>query len=165
VIRAQLEDSMSAEEVVELAAAGRLYGLEPFDISPSQARELRAEAERERPTNGGPKTELDRTRAIAEATIARVEALEAPTAKDLHAAREAARIIRDAEKQQERESARRRASQPRDQAKPKCQRLADEFDWPENAEPCGCPDDYVCLLFRIVSKERGDTEPEPTWTE
>ncbi len=72
---------MSVEEVVELAAAGRLYGLEPFDISQAPARELRVEAERERPTNGGPKWELDRPRAIAEATLARVEAMENPTAE------------------------------------------------------------------------------------
>jgi hypothetical protein len=90
-----------------------LYGLKPFDISPSHARELRTEAERERPTNGGPKTELDRTRAIAEATIARVEAMESPTAKDLHALRQATYIVRDAERQ----AGRQRLSRPADDAK------------------------------------------------
>jgi hypothetical protein len=151
VIRAQLEDGISAEEAVELAAAGQLYELEPFDISPSMVRELRREVERERPTNGGPKTELDRARAIAEATIARIEAMESPSAKDLHAARQAAQIIRDADREQEKQAARKRASQPRPtKQKVKCRRLLDEYAWPDDAVSCSCPDEPPCVFSKVA---------------
>jgi hypothetical protein len=154
-----LDDSMSAEEVVELAAAGALYGLGPFDISPSQARELRAEAERERPTNGGPKTELDRARAIAEATLARIEAMDNPTAKDLHAARQAALIIRDAEKQVARERPKRLAER-----KTGCRHIkwGDERD---DREPCTCSKPcfgaWLCADYAKVRRLEAEGLPVP----
>jgi hypothetical protein len=159
VVRAMLEDAMGAEEVVELAAGGELYGLEPFDISPSTVRELRAEAERERPTNGGPKTEHDRARAIAEATLARVEAMDSPTAKDLHAARQAAQIIRDADKQVARERPKRLAER-----KTGCRHIkwGDERD---DREPCTCSKPcfgaWLCADFAKVRQIEAEGRREP----
>jgi hypothetical protein len=113
VTRAMLEDGMSAGEVVELAAAGQL-GLPAFEVSESTARDLRAEAERER-DNGtvddpGPPADQATAQALAfaEREIARIEALETPSAKELSAYREALRIKQDAERQAEKRAARER---------------------------------------------------------
>ena len=120
---------MSAEEAVELAAAGGLYGLEPFDISPSHARELRAEAERER-GNGvvddpraARRPSRGRGARLSRKQIARIRAIEEPTAKQLSAMREAMRALEDVKRRQARRVARERLSRPPSKPKPKCRRL------------------------------------------
>lgn len=92
LVRAQLDDGMSAPEAAKAATAGELG--EPFDVSETTCRTLAREAKRDRPRAARDEPdEPDRVRAIAEKTIARVEALDAPASKDLHALQQAQRIV------------------------------------------------------------------------
>jgi hypothetical protein len=100
------EDGMAPAEVVKHAAAGRFDGLPPFTIAESTIRRL-VQFKRSRDWvaagNGGSDhdddaPEPDRLRAIAESTIARVENLEKPTARDLSAAQQAQRVLDDADR-------------------------------------------------------------------
>jgi transposase len=97
VVAAVLEQGLSAREVVEAAAAGEL-GLEPFRISTSTVQgRVAAHRRREGVVLMGT-DEAQRVRALAEKTIARVEAMDEPTAKDMHALREALRTVNAADR-------------------------------------------------------------------
>ena len=52
IARAALEDGLSAREAVEKAAAGELYGLEPFEPAVSTAQDWIAAAKREGHSSG-----------------------------------------------------------------------------------------------------------------
>jgi hypothetical protein len=111
VIRAQLEDGLSAEKTVALAASGDLW-TEPFEMSASQARDLAQKTRRElgqqRPAANDRPPE-DPELATARAVIAHVSKLGAKASnKDLARARTARSIVQDAE----RRAARDRLSHP-----------------------------------------------------
>jgi hypothetical protein len=100
------ESGMSPAEIVDHAAAGGFDDLPAFTIAQSTIRRLVAFHRRQQRTatgNGGAEEagtpedlpEPDRLRAIAEQTIARVEQLEKPTARDLSAAQQAQRLLDD----------------------------------------------------------------------
>lgn len=109
VIRAQLEDGLSAEEAVALASTGELWP-EPFEMSATQARELARQARRKGQSpigNGHPPD--DPELATARAVIQEVSKLGAKASnKDLARARTARAIIAD----WERRAARSRPARP-----------------------------------------------------
>jgi hypothetical protein len=79
-----------------MAAAGALYGLEPFEISETTVNDLarqRQQEGRNGETSVVPTSAAERMRAVAEGTIARVEKMDAPTAKDLNALGAAQRLL------------------------------------------------------------------------
>jgi hypothetical protein len=101
VIANQLDRGESAAATVRAAAAGEL-GLPAFTIGETTCRTYAREAKRDgRPDvrDAPPLTADDRVRSIAEKTIARVEALDAPASKDLHALRQAQQIVHAADRQ------------------------------------------------------------------
>ena len=165
VIAAQLE-GMSAEEAVERAGAGEL-GLEPFSMSPSQARDLAAEARRERgsdavPHRPGPPADQAEAeeRAFLEAQIARIKSLPKPTAKDLHAMRTAMAALRDIEKH----AARRRVHQPPQPAEngelsPWLKRMIVAFEAEKRAEVQGRELCWYSLPYPAGPKPERETRP------
>jgi hypothetical protein len=98
VVRHQLERGHTAPETVAAAAAGEL-GVPPFVVSESTCRRFAQQARKDCPRgvrerDNGQHDATDRVRAVAGATIARIEKLgDAATAKDLAALEQAGRII------------------------------------------------------------------------
>jgi hypothetical protein len=94
-----VEQGFTAREVVELAAAGQLGGQPPFEVAESTVHHLVGAARRERASRAAtPNPETETMRRIAQATIARVDALEVPTAKDLSALAQAHRVLLQADR-------------------------------------------------------------------
>ncbi len=85
--------------------------------------------------------------AYLEQQIARIRAIEEPTAKQLSAMREAMRALEDVKRRQARRVAREWLSRPPSKPKPKCRRLADEYEWPEGLALCDCAE--PCILARL----------------
>jgi hypothetical protein len=95
-IGAVLEHGLTALEAAQAAAEGRLG--DPFDPSVTTVQGWVAAHQRREGVQVAGQEEARRVRAVAEKTIARVEAMDAPTAKDLHALREAQRLVHDADR-------------------------------------------------------------------
>jgi hypothetical protein len=91
------EGGLTAREVAAAAAAGELLD-EPFEIAVSTINDLVMRYRRTERVEDGTAEDAERVRAIAQKTIARVEALEAPTAKDLSALEGAIRVVRKTER-------------------------------------------------------------------
>ena len=132
LIAAQLEQGMSAAETARAAQAGELEGLPPTRVSETSCGELRAEAERERGnyslanTPGPPTDQAEASeRAYLEQQIARIRAIEEPTAKQITTLREAMRGLEDIEKRATRRAPRRPEPEPEDveERKELCYRL------------------------------------------
>jgi hypothetical protein len=123
LVAAQLEHGMSAAETARAAQAGELEGLPPTRVSETTCRELAAEARREQSTqsNGSAASESDETRELGEAMaaeaeerayfeqqIARIKALDEPTAKQLSIMRTALHVLEDIDRRRAKRAARRR---------------------------------------------------------
>jgi transposase len=101
IVRAAAVEGYTADQVINLAAAGQLAGLPPFEVARSTIHDLVGRARRngelvpaEEETESG-----KLSRKVADEAIARVEALgDKATPRDLAAVREAARILRDADR-------------------------------------------------------------------
>jgi hypothetical protein len=107
VIRAILEGGMDGRQASAAAAAGEL-GLEPFEIAPTTARDLASRARRVRERNGsnfGPHPDEQKQREWLQAQVDRIMALEAPTAKDIHALKHAQAAIDDIVRRADRRAA------------------------------------------------------------
>jgi transposase len=108
VIAAVLEHGLTASEAAQAAADGRLG--DPFEPSVTTVQGWVAAHKRREGVEAAGQEESRRVRAVAEKTIARVEAMDAPTAKDLHALREAQRLVHDTDRRAPREAPRPRES-------------------------------------------------------
>ncbi len=80
-----------------MAAAGD-FG-DPFEVSVATFQEWAAQHERSQEVADQGREEADRARAITQKEIARVEALEEPSARDLHTLEHALRLVRRADRQ------------------------------------------------------------------
>jgi len=119
-------DGYSAREATQAAASGEL-GLEPFEVSITTIQDWVAQHERSEEISDQGREEADRARVIAQKEIARVEALEAPTAKDLHSLEQALRLVRRADRQAPRKAPPKPSSGPSDRLVALC---ADERECP-----------------------------------
>jgi transposase len=92
-----LQAGMSAAEAAMAAAAGEL-AVPPFDVAPTTITGWIAAHNRREGGQLAGNAEAQRARAWAEKQIARIEAIENPTAKDGHAMQQALRVLTDAER-------------------------------------------------------------------
>jgi hypothetical protein len=175
LIAAQLEYGLSAAETARAAQAGELEGLPPTQVSETTCRDLAAEARRGRSTqsNGTATTELDEARELGEAMaaeaderaylekqIARIKAIEEPTAKDLHALRTAMNALGDIDRRQAKRTPPRR---PVVEQETGCRHFPRE----DGSGPCACT--RPCVLVQIavdeekVEQAKAEGRPEPCW--
>jgi transposase len=98
IVRAVAVEGHTADQVVELSAAGQLAGLPPFELARSTVYDLIGRARRagELVPAEGESESTKATRRTAKATIARVNALgDQATGRDLAAMGQAERMLRE----------------------------------------------------------------------
>jgi hypothetical protein len=88
---------MSYADAALAAAAGEL-AVEPFEPAPTTVQGWVAAHTRREGVRLAGLPETERVRAVAEKTIARVESLDSPTARDLHAMQQAHKMLQDADR-------------------------------------------------------------------
>jgi hypothetical protein len=115
IIRAIVDQGMHPTEAAEAAARGEL-GIEPFEIAWTTARDLASNARRVRESNGSsvaPDHDEQKQREWLQAQVDRIMALEAPTAKDIHALKHAQAAIDDIDRRADRRAALQPAPAPK----------------------------------------------------
>jgi hypothetical protein len=172
LVAAQLEHGLSAAETARAAQAGELEGLPPTRVSETTCRDLAAEARRERSTqsNGTATSESEEARELGDAMaaeaderaflerqIARIKAIEQPTAKDLHALRTAMNALGDIDRREAK-----RAPQRPVERQTGCRHITDGRD---DREPCTCSKPcfaaWLCADYAKARRLEAEGRPVP----
>jgi hypothetical protein len=163
LIAAQLEYGLSAAETARAAEAGELEDLPPTQVSETTCRDLAAEARRGRSTqsNGTATSESDEARELGDAMaaeadertylekqIARIKAIEEPTAKDLHALCTAMNALSDIDRREAKRAPRRPVK--------KKQTACRHFPRADGREPCSCAE--PCVSARVAAETQEEIE-------